>query len=127
MQPKTARIEQDGRMLDIAVADVQSGMVVEIRPGERVPVDGEVLSGQSFIDESMITGEPIAVEKMAGAGSVDSGTVNQTGSIRIRATTVGNNSVLAQIIQMVEQAQGAKMPIQAMVGLQKLPCGLCQW
>ena len=114
MQPKTARIEQDGRMLDIAVADVQSGMVVEIRPGERVPVDGEVLSGQSFIDESMITGEPIAVEKIAGAGVVG-GTVNQTGSIRIRATTVGNNSVLAQIIQMVEQAQGAKMPIQAMV------------
>lgn len=114
IQPKTARVEKGGQLLDIAVAAVQSGMVVEIRPGERVPVDGEVLSGESYIDESMITGEPVAVEKSVGARVVG-GTVNQTGSLRIRATNVGDDSVLAQIIHMVEAAQGGKIPIQALV------------
>ncbi|TCM65794.1 Cu+-exporting ATPase [Acinetobacter calcoaceticus] len=114
MQAKTARVEGAGGITEVDVAEVQSGMIVQIRPGERVPVDGEVLSGQSFIDESMISGEPIPVEKVAG-GSVVGGTVNQTGSIRIRATAVGSDSVLSQIIHMVEQAQGGKLPIQAMV------------
>ncbi len=114
MQPKMARVEQDGQMVEIAIQDVKSGMVVEIRPGERVPVDGHIISGQSFIDESMMSGEPIPVEKVVGA-EVIGGTVNQTGSLKIQATAVGQDSVLFQIIQMVEQAQGSKLPIQAVV------------
>ncbi len=114
MQPKTARVEQDGQLIEIPIAEVVSGMQVEIRPGERVPVDGEVIFGQSYIDESMITGEPIPVQKVAGSNVVG-GTVNQTGSLQIKATAVGSDSVLAQIIQMVEQAQGSKLPIQALV------------
>ena len=114
MQPKMARVEQDGQMVEIAIQDVKSGMIVEIRPGERVPVDGHIISGQSFIDESMMSGEPIPVEKVVGA-EVIGGTVNQTGSLKIQATAVGQDSVLFQIIQMVEQAQGSKLPIQAVV------------
>ncbi len=114
MQPKTARVEQNGQIVEVPIADVIAGMLVEIRPGERVPVDGEVVSGQSFIDESMISGEPVPVEKQAGA-TVVGGTVNQTGNLQIKATAVGSDSVLAQIIQMVEQAQGSKLPIQALV------------
>lgn len=114
MQPKHARVEQNGQFLEMAVQDVQAGMIIEIRPGERVPVDGMVISGQSFIDESMITGEPVPVEKKQD-DQVVGGTINQTGSLRIQATAVGGDSVLAQIIQMVEQAQGSKLPIQALV------------
>lgn len=114
LQAKVARVEQHGEFVEVAIAEVRSGMTIELRPGERVPVDGEVLSGQSYIDESMISGEPIPVEKMPG-DAVVGGTLNQTGSLRVRATTVGSDSVLAQIIHMVEQAQGAKLPIQAMV------------
>ena len=114
MQPKTARVEQNGQMVEVPIADVIAGMLVEIRPGERVPVDGAVVSGQSFIDESMISGEPVPVEKQTGA-TVVGGTVNQTGNLQIKATAVGSDSVLAQIIQMVEQAQGSKLPIQALV------------
>ena len=114
MQPKMARIEQDGQSVEIAIQDVHSGMIVEIRPGERVPVDGEVIAGQSFIDESMISGEPIPVEKNIGV-QVVGGTINQTGNLKIRATAVGQDSVLFQIIHMVEQAQGSKLPIQALV------------
>ncbi|ENX12434.1 copper-translocating P-type ATPase [Acinetobacter sp. CIP 51.11] len=93
---------------------VQTGTIVEIRPGERIPVDGEVIHGQSFIDESMITGEPMPVEKMIGS-TVVGGTINQSGSLNIKATSVGSLSVLSQIIRMVEQAQGSKLPIQALV------------
>ena len=114
LQPQTARVEQEGTLVELPIAEVRSGMVIELRPGERVPVDGEVLSGQSYIDESMMTGEPLAVEKTTGS-QVVGGTVNQTGSLRIQATTVGSSSVLAQIIRMVEQAQGTKLPIQALV------------
>ncbi|OTG67619.1 heavy metal translocating P-type ATPase [Acinetobacter silvestris] len=114
MQPKTARVEQSGQLIEIPIAEVLSGMIVEIRPGERVPVDGSVVFGQSYIDESMITGEPIPVEKSIGS-SVVGGTVNQKGNIQIKATAVGSDSVLAQIIHMVEQAQGSKLPIQALV------------
>lgn len=114
MQPKVARVQQQGQWIEVPIAQVQSGMLVEVRPGERVPVDAVVVSGQSYIDESMITGEPMAVEKIQGA-SVVGGTVNQSGSLQIRATDVGSASVLAHIVRLVEQAQGGKLPIQAMV------------
>ncbi|QOW46184.1 MULTISPECIES: heavy metal translocating P-type ATPase [Acinetobacter] len=114
MQPKTARIHQNGQILEVPIANVTSDLIVEIRPGERVPVDGEVVEGHSYIDESMITGEPIPVEKSVGQ-SVVGGTINQNGTLNIRATAIGEASVLAQIIHMVEQAQGSKLPIQAVV------------
>ena len=114
MQPKTARIVRNGQSVEVPLAEVSSGMQVDIRPGERIPVDGEVLDGRSYVDESMISGEPLPVEKMAGSAVVG-GTINQNGSLSIRATAVGADSVLAQIIRMVEQAQGSKLPIQALV------------
>ncbi len=114
MQPKTARIQRDGQVVEVAVAEMVSGTIVEIRPGERVPVDGEVVEGHSYIDESMITGEPVPVEKRVGQ-QVVGGTVNQNGTLNIRATAVGSSSVLSQIIRMVEQAQGSKLPIQGLV------------
>jgi Au+-exporting ATPase len=114
LQTKTARIVRDGIVSNIDVVDLQLGDQVEVRPGERVPVDGEVLTGRSFIDESMISGEPVPVEKALGA-TVVGGTVNQTGALTIKATAVGNDTLLSQIIRMVEQVQGAKLPIQAMV------------
>ncbi|UHT64687.1 heavy metal translocating P-type ATPase [Acinetobacter lwoffii] len=114
LQPKTARVEQNDHWVDLAIADVQQGMLIEIRPGEKVAVDGEVVAGQSYIDEAMISGEPLPVAKQAG-DQVVGGTVNQNGTLKIKATAVGQDSVLAQIIQMVEQAQGSKLPIQAVV------------
>lgn len=114
MQPKTARIVRNDQSVEVPLAEVSSGMQVDIRPGERIPVDGEVLDGRSYVDESMISGEPLPVEKMAGSAVVG-GTINQNGSLSIRATAVGADSVLAQIIRMVEQAQGSKLPIQALV------------
>ena len=114
LQPKTARVQQNNHWVDLAIADVQQGMLIEIRPGEKVAVDGEVVAGQSYIDEAMISGEPLPVAKQAG-DQVVGGTVNQNGTLQIKATAVGQDSVLAQIIQMVEQAQGSKLPIQAVV------------
>jgi len=114
MQPKVARIQLNNQVIEVPIAEVQTGTIVEIRPGERIPVDGEVIHGQSFIDESMITGEPMPVEKMIGS-TVVGGTINQSGSLNIKATSVGSSSVLSQIIRMVEQAQGSKLPIQALV------------
>ena len=114
LQPKTARVQQNDHWIDLAIADVQQGMLIEIRPGEKVAVDGEVVAGQSYIDEAMISGEPLPVAKQAG-DQVVGGTVNQNGTLQIKATAVGQDSVLAQIIQMVEQAQGSKLPIQAVV------------
>lgn len=114
LQAKTARVRRDGETVEIAVADVAPGDVVEVRPGERVPVDGEVVDGASYVDESMITGEPIPVSKEAGA-TVVGGTINQTGALSFRATAVGEGTMLSQIIRMVEEAQGSKLPIQAMV------------
>ena len=114
LQPKLAHVRRDGRVVDVPVDAVVLGDSVEVRPGERVPVDGEVSEGRSYVDESMITGEPIPVEKAAGS-SVVGGTVNQTGAFTLRATAVGAKTMLAQIIRLVEQAQGSKLPIQAVV------------
>ncbi|MCO8056846.1 heavy metal translocating P-type ATPase [Acinetobacter towneri] len=114
MQAKTARIHRDGQIIEVPVAEVSSNTIVEIRPGERIPVDGEVVEGHSYIDESMITGEPVPVAKQVG-NQVVGGTINQNGTLNIRATAIGEASVLAQIIRMVEQAQGSKLPIQALV------------
>lgn len=114
MQVKEAHVMRNHRFLDVPINEVVLNDVLEVRPGERVPVDGEVTNGKSFVDESMITGEPIPVEKALGS-SVVSGTVNQKGMLELRATAVGNQTMLAQIIRMVEQAQGSKLPIQALV------------
>lgn len=114
LQPQTARVQRDGQWVELPAADVQTGDLIQVRPGERVPVDGTVLDGQSYVDESMITGEPVPVAKTID-DRVVGGTVNQTGAFTLRATAVGSASVLAQIIRLVEQAQSGKLPIQAVV------------
>lgn len=114
LQSRTARLKRDGRVMEVDTAEVVTGDVVEVRPGERVPVDGEVISGSSYVDESMITGEPIPVPKEVGS-TVVGGTINQRGALTLRATAVGEATVLAQIIRLVEEAQASKLPIQAMV------------
>ena len=114
LQPNSARVLVNGKALDKPVAEIRIGEVLEIRPGERIALDGLVLDGQSFVDESMLTGEPIPVEKAQNA-QVIGGTVNQTGSLQIKVQQVGANTVLAHIIRLVEQAQGSKLPIQGLV------------
>jgi len=114
LQAKTARVRRDGAASEVPIAEVRPGDIVEVRPGERVAVDGIVTEGDSWIDESMISGEPVPVAKNAGA-QVTGGTVNQTGALAFRATAVGGATMLAQIIRMVEAAQGGKLPIQALV------------
>ncbi len=111
LQPKTATIVRDGTETEIAVEDVQVGEIVIVKPGEKIPVDGEVVAGESYVDESMITGEPIPVLKQEGE-SVVGGTLNQNGVIRFKALKVGRDTLLAQIIRIVEEAQGAKPPVQ---------------
>jgi Cu+-exporting ATPase len=113
LQPETARVERGGMVVDLAVGEVIAGDVVVVRPGERLPVDGTVLSGSSYVDESMITGEPVPVPKREG-DTVTGGTINKSGSFRFVATQVGADTVLARIIRMVEEAQGSKVPIQAL-------------
>ncbi|UDF04071.1 heavy metal translocating P-type ATPase [Asticcacaulis sp. AND118] len=114
LQAKTARVRRNGVTTDIAIDAVTLGDVIEVRPGERIPVDGRVVEGSSYVDESMITGEPIPVAKSEGADVVG-GTVNQKGAFAFTATAVGGGTLLSQIIRMVEDAQGSKLPIQAMV------------
>lgn len=114
LQVKTARVVRAGKAMEIGIRDVRVDDQVQVRPGERTPVDGEVTDGRSYVDESMITGEPVPVLKEAGADIVG-GTINKTGSFTYRATRVGVDTVLAQIIRLVEQAQGSKLPIQALV------------
>jgi P-type Cu+ transporter len=111
LQAKTARVVREGAEQDVPIASVVAGDVVVVRPGERVPVDGEVREGESYIDESMLTGEPMPVAKRTG-DRVVGGTVNQHGVLRVEARQVGRQTMLAQIIRMVEQAQGSKLPIQ---------------
>ncbi|HHX89506.1 MAG TPA: copper-translocating P-type ATPase [Paracoccus sp.] len=114
LQPKVARVERDGQTVEVPLSEVRSGDIVQVRPGDRVPVDGEVVNGSSYVDESMITGEPVPVAKKAGS-EVVGGTINKTGAFSFRATRVGAETALAQIIRMVEEAQGSKLPIQALV------------
>lgn len=113
LQAKTARVERGGDLVEIPVDDVRLGDLVQVRPGEKIPVDGVLVSGRSFVDESMITGEAIPVEKDEG-GEVVGGTLNTTGSFTFSATKVGADTTLANIIKMVEDAQGSKAPIQAL-------------
>jgi P-type Cu+ transporter len=113
LRPKTARVLRAGQEVDVPVEDVEHDDTVVLRPGERVPVDGEVLSGESAVDESMLTGESLAVAKKAGDRMIG-GTVNLTGSVRYRATTLGADSVLAQIVKLMRDAQGSRAPIQRM-------------
>ena len=114
MQSKTARVLRNGEAFEIEIDALQVGDIILVRPGERIPVDGDVVDGTSNVDESMITGEPLAVSKAAGY-NVTGGTVNGTGSLTFRANRVGADTTLAQIIRMVEDAQGAKLPIQGLV------------
>ncbi|WP_394772271.1 copper-translocating P-type ATPase, partial [Mucilaginibacter sp.] len=114
LQPKTVLLITAEGEKEIAIADVQIGDRLLVRPGEKIPVDGVVDEGNSFVDESMITGEPVAVEKKVG-DSVFTGTLNQRGSFRFRAEKVGGETLLAQIIQLVQDAQGSKAPVQKLV------------
>lgn len=109
--PKTARVIRDGAETDIPVDEVQAGDIVLVRPGERIPVDGVVVEGRSAVDESMITGESLPVEKEAGR-EVIGATINRAGSFTFRATKVGKDTALAQIIRLIQEAQGSKAPIQ---------------
>ena len=113
LQPKTARVVRGRDELDVPIAQVSGGDVVVVRPGERVPVDGEVVSGSSAVDESMLTGESIPVMKTMG-DRVIGGTINATGAFRYRATTLGSDSVLAHIVKLMRDAQGSRAPIQAL-------------
>ena len=114
LQVKSARVERDGTVSDISLDEVQVDDVIHVRPGERIAVDGVVMSGESYVDESMLTGEPLAVNKTVG-DELTGGTINKNGSMTFRASRIGSDTVLARIIRMVEDAQSAKLPIQALV------------
>ncbi len=114
LQARTARVRRDGGVVELPLEQIGNGDVIDVRPGERIAVDGEVIDGDSYVDESMISGEPVPVQKAPGS-TVIGGTVNQTGTLGVRATAVGGATVLAQIIRLVEQAQSAKLPIQTLV------------
>ncbi|WP_108484760.1 heavy metal translocating P-type ATPase [Oceaniglobus ichthyenteri] len=113
LQPRVALVERDGETVEQDIATLAPGDVVLARPGARIPVDGQVMSGDSWVDESMITGEPAPVAKTTD-DTVVGGTINGTGALRIRATAVGADTVLSGIVRMVQEAQGARLPIQAM-------------
>ncbi|MGC1209334.1 MAG: heavy metal translocating P-type ATPase, partial [Ornithinimicrobium sp.] len=116
LQPKTARVVRGDEEMEIPISEVVVGDAIVVRPGEKLPVDGEVLEGSSAVDESMVTGEPIPVTKAAG-DTVIGATINQTGSFRYTATKVGADTMLSQIITLVREAQGSKSPIQRLVDL----------
>ena len=111
LQPKTARVLRNGATVDIAIEDVVKGDIILVRPGEKIPVDGIIIKGSSAVDESMITGESIPVEKQI-KDTVVGGTMNKTGSFEFEATRIGSDTTLARIIRLVEEAQGSKAPIQ---------------
>ena len=113
LQAKTALVIRDGKEVEIPVSDVKHGDVIVVKPGAKIPVDGVIIEGSSFIDESMVTGEPMPAQKKIG-DNVVSGTINTSGSFTFKATKVGRETLLAQIIKMVEDAQGSKAPIQAL-------------
>ncbi len=114
LQPETARVERDGREVEVALEEVVSGDLLQVRPGERIPVDGVVLSGESAVDEAMLTGESLPVEKGPG-DTVVGGTINRTGAFRYRATNLGADSVLSRIVRLMRDAQGSRAPIQRLV------------
>ncbi|MEX2640894.1 MAG: heavy metal translocating P-type ATPase [Balneolales bacterium] len=114
LQPKQARIIRNDVEMEVPVDVVETGEIIFVRPGEQIPVDGIVTGGSSYVDESMISGEPLPVEKSSGS-EVVGGTINKNGSFRYETTRVGSDTLLARIIRMVEQAQASKLPIQAMV------------
>lgn len=111
LQAKTARVLRQGQEVDIPIAEVALGDVVLVRPGEKVPVDGEIIAGSSTVDESMVTGESLPAQKQVG-DEVIGATINKTGSFQFRATRIGKDTFLAQIVKLVQQAQGSKAPIQ---------------
>ena len=111
LQAKTARVIRNGKEIDIPIAEVELGEIILVRPGEKIPVDGEIIDGSSTIDEAMVTGESVPVKKQAG-DEVIGATLNKTGSFKFRATRVGKDTFLAQIVKLVQQAQGSKAPIQ---------------
>jgi Cu+-exporting ATPase len=111
LQAKTARVLRDGQESDIPIEDVQINDIVLVRPGEKIPVDGEAIAGNSTVDESMVTGESIPIEKKVG-DRVIGATMNKSGSLQIKASHIGKDSVLSQIVQLVKDAQGSKAPIQ---------------
>ncbi|WKN33913.1 heavy metal translocating P-type ATPase [Porifericola rhodea] len=114
LQPKTVRILAEGKEVEISLSEVKPGAVIIVKPGEKIPVDGQLISGTSYVDESMISGEPVPVYKQAGE-AVYAGTVNQQGSFRFKAQKVGAETMLGQIIKMVQEAQGSKAPVQRLV------------
>lgn len=114
LQAKTARVLRDGKEVEMAPEKIERGETIVVRPGEKIPLDGELIDGESYVDESMLTGEAIPVEKRTGS-SVVGGTLNKTGSFSFKVTKVGEDTMLAQIIHMVESAQGSKLPIQTLV------------
>lgn len=116
LAPKTARVIKDGKEIDVLISEVRIGDVIRVRPGEKIPVDGEILEGQSSIDESMVTGESIPVDKAKG-DLVIGATFNKTGSFTFKATKVGKDTMLSQIIKLVQEAQGSKAPIQRIADL----------
>lgn len=111
LQAKTARVMRDGRPFDVLIEEVAKGDVILVRPGEKIPVDGTIIKGSSAVDESMLTGESLPVEKKEG-DSVIGATMNKTGSFEFRATKVGSETALARIVQLIEDAQGSRAPIQ---------------
>ena len=113
MAPKTARVKRNGSVMDIAVEEVRQGDIIIVRPGEKVPVDGVITEGYSSIDESMLTGESMPIEKTSGS-KVFSGTINKLGSFEFRVTGVGSETALSHIIALIEEAQGSKAPIQGL-------------
>lgn len=114
LRPDKARVEREGRELEVPAETVARGDIVVVRPGERLPVDGEIIEGQSEFDESLLTGESLPVARAVG-GKVIGGSVNGSGFVRIRATSVGDSSLLARVVALVQNAQGSKAPIQALV------------
>jgi Cu+-exporting ATPase len=116
LQAKAARVVRNGQEVDIPIEQVQVGDIVVVRPGEKVPVDGEIIEGHSTLDQSLVTGESLPVTKGEG-DTIIGATINQTGAFRFKATKVGKDTMLSQIIQLVEQAQGSKAPIQRLADL----------
>ena len=114
LQPKTVTVIEDDKQVEMPIGDLAAGNIVLVKPGEKIAVDGTVISGDSFVDESMLSGEPMAVRKWEGE-KVFAGTINQKGSFRFRADKVGKETMLAHIIKMVQDAQGSKAPVQKLV------------